>query len=105
MIRGRLKMVALPGNKDKKKAIVGESFKTKKAREKLKKRLTEMDARVTREALHQKSIEIHRWIARHADQRITLQNKEIALFERSQSAADDLPLKVAKVAQRLNKDF
>jgi hypothetical protein len=84
----------------KQKEIVEESLKTKKAREKLLKRLNEMDARITREAIDRKSVEIHRWISRNADRRIALKDKEISLFDENQNAAK-VSLKVAKLAEKI----
>ncbi len=83
-----------------KKQIAEESLKTKKAREKLIKRLRELDDKITKEALDHKSIEIHRWISRHADQRITLRDKTISLFDENQNAAQ-ISQKILKVAEKL----
>lgn len=85
--------------KSNKKAIAEESFKTKKAREKLKKRLELMDAKITKEALEKKNIEIHRWISRHADRRIALKDKSISLFDENQNTAD-VSHKISKLAEK-----
>ncbi len=87
-------------NKDKEKQLAEESLKTKKAREKLRRRLEDMDARITKEALNKKSVEIHRWISRHADKRITLRDKTISLFDENENAAN-VSLKISKIAQLL----
>lgn len=84
----------------KKKELAEESLKTKKAREKLQKRLESMDAQITKEAIDRKSIEIHRWISRHADRRIALKDKEISLFDENQNAAE-ISLKIAKLAEKI----
>ena len=83
-----------------KKQIAEESLKTKKAREKLLKRMQELDDKITKEALDRKSIEIHRWISRHADQRVTLRDKTISLFDENQNAAQ-ISQKIIKVAEKL----
>jgi hypothetical protein len=73
---------------DKKKQIAEESPKTRKAREKLKKQLEANDKKITPQALEKKSIEIHRWIARHAQNRVILKSKSISLFDENQNTAD-----------------
>ena len=67
--------------------LVVESDKTKKARDKLKKQFEEIEKQITPEALKQKSLEIHRWIARHAHNRVILKNKNISLFDENQNTA------------------
>lgn len=88
--------------KGKKKALAEESAKTRKAREKLRKRLEAIDAKFTPAALKEKSIEIHRWIARHAESRIVLKAKSISLFDENQNAAK-LSLRIAKIAEQLHE--
>lgn len=97
-------MAALPSNKNKQKQIAEESLKTKKAREKLIKRLREMDTKITKEALEKKSIEIHKWISRHADRRVTLRDKTISLFDENQNAAE-ISQKILKIAEKLQEPF
>ncbi len=84
----------------KKRALAEESPKTKKAREKLKKRTQELDIHFTPQALREKSLEIHRWIARHAHQRVVLRSKSIALFDENQNTAQ-LSERIAKIAEQL----
>lgn len=86
-----------------KKSIAEESLKTKKAREKLKRRLEMMDAQFTKEALEKKAIEIHRWISRHADRRIALREKSISLFDENQNAAE-VSHKITKLAEKFKLD-
>jgi len=81
------------------KKLAEESLKTKKAREKLQKRFQSMDEVITKEAIEKKSIEIHRWISRHADKRVSLKNKSISLFDENQNAAE-ISLKVSKIAEQ-----
>lgn len=84
-----------------KKNIAEESHKTRKAREKLKKKLGLLDRKVTTHELEKKTIEIQRWIARHASSRIVLKDKNISLFDENQNAAK-LSARVAQIAERLN---
>lgn len=97
-------MVGSETKKGSEKLLAEESPKTKKAREKLQKRFQQMDAQMTREALHQKSVEIHRWISRHAERRIPLREKTISLFDEGENIAQ-VSEKVEKVAQQLRDLF
>ena len=67
---------------------VGESEKTKRAREKLKKRLDLLEKQITKEALNKKIIEIHDRISRHAPCRVVLKRKTISLFDNNQNSAE-----------------
>jgi hypothetical protein len=87
-------------DKDKKKIIAEESPKTRKARLKLKQQLDEAQKQVTPQALEKKSIEIHRWIARHASHRVVLRSKTISLFDENQNAAT-LSQRVSLIAEQL----
>ena len=82
-----------------KKNLAQESEKVRKTREKLRKRLLEMDQEVTPQALKRKSSEIHRWIARHASSRVALKSKSIALFDENQNAAE-VSRKISQLAQK-----
>ena len=84
------------------KGLAEESLKTRKTREKLRKRLKEMDKEITTQALKRKSTEIHRWIARHASDRVILRNKSISLFDENQNAAE-LSQKVSAVVEKLKQ--
>ena len=68
--------------------VATESDKTKKARDKLKKYLESVDGKMTDEALTKKSEEIHRWIGRHAKNRVVLKSKGISLFDENQNPAE-----------------
>jgi len=70
-----------------KQHIAEESDKTRRAREKLKKKLEATDKKITPQALEKKTDEIHRWIARHAHHRIVLKSK-ISLFDENEHAAE-----------------
>ncbi|HSX12276.1 MAG TPA: hypothetical protein VLF61_02170 [Rhabdochlamydiaceae bacterium] len=85
----------------KKKEIAEESLKTKKAREKLKKRLEALDQKITPQALKEKSIQIHNWIAKHAQKRVVLKEKSISLFDENQNTAQ-LSQRIAKIAQQIS---
>ena len=89
---------------EKKKEIAEESYKTRKAREKLRKMLEEHQSKITPQALEKKTIEIQRWIARHASTRVVLRNKSISLFDENQNAAK-LSQKVAVFAEQIKKDI
>jgi hypothetical protein len=89
--------------KEKKKGIAEESAKTRKAREKLKKQLDALERKVTPQALQRKTIEIHRWIERHASSRVALKNKSIALFDENQNAAK-ISHRIALLAQQMKKE-
>lgn len=91
-------------DKDKKKPIAQESPKTVKAREKLKRQLDALDRKITPQALEKKAIEIHRWIARHASNRIVLKNKSICLFDENKNAAE-LSQRMSQLAENLKKEI
>ena len=86
------------------KSFAEESAKTRKAREKLRKKLEAIDKRITPQAIKKKNFDIHRWIERHASQRTVLRDKDISLFDENQNAAG-LSRKVAELAEQLRKDF
>ena len=90
--------------KERKKLIAEESPKTRKAREKLKRQLDAFEKKITPQALEKKAIEIQRWIARHASNRIALKAKSISLFDENQNAAG-LSLRVGQLADQIQKDF
>jgi lysyl-tRNA synthetase class I len=69
------------------KTLVEESFKTKKVREKLIKHFQKLDAQVTEYELNKRISDIHRWISRHAPERISFKEKSFSLFDENQNAA------------------
>lgn len=77
-----------------------ESPKTQKARKKLQKQLDAVDKLITQQALERKAIEIHRWIARHAPNRVVLKSKAISLFDENQNAAPESQ-KVAQLVDQI----
>lgn len=89
---------------DKNKQLADESPKTRKVREKLKKQLEALDKEITPQALERKSIEIHRWIERHAQDRVVLKSKSICLFDENENTAG-LSQRVVQLAEKLKKDF
>lgn len=90
--------------KERKKLIAEESLKTRKAREKLKRQLEVLEKKVTPQALERKAIEIQRWIARHASNRVALKNKSISLFDENQNTAG-LSQRVSQLADQIKIDF
>ncbi|MCH9811363.1 hypothetical protein K0U07_01205 [bacterium] len=70
-----------------KKKLAKETERTARARNKLKKRLGLMEEKVTDDALEKKADEIHRWISRHANDRVVLKKKSISLFDGNKNAA------------------
>jgi hypothetical protein len=87
-----------------KRPIAKESQKTRRAREKLKKRFVEHDEAITEQALEQKTIEIHRWIARQAAQRVVLRSKNISLFDENQNTAK-LSRRIEELAAKVSSHF
>ena len=81
--------------------LAEESAKTKKAREKLQKRLESLHNKVTVQDLEKKSIEIHAWISRHASNRVVLKSKAISLFDENQNTAK-LSARVSSLARHIN---
>jgi lysyl-tRNA synthetase class I len=90
--------------KDLKNQIAEESPKTRKALEKLKRQMDAADKKITPQALQKKAIEIHRWIARHASNRIILKNKSICLFDENEHAAK-LSQRMLKLADNLKREM
>ena len=84
------------------KLIALESEKTKKARLKLRKKLEKLEKQITQDALKKKVQEIHHWIARHAQHRIVLRDKNISLFDENQNAAGS-SIKVKSVLEEIKK--
>ena len=82
------------------KIIAPESAKTRRAREKLRKQFEDIEKKITTKALEKKSLEIHRWIARHAHQRVILHTKTISLFDENQNTAK-LSQRIVKLSQAL----
>ena len=86
------------------KRLAQESSKTQKAREKLRRHWSDLEKKITAEALQEKTEEIHRWIARHAHLRVHLKNKNISLFDENQNAAK-ISQRVRTIAQKLSVDM
>ena len=84
--------------------LADESEKTKKSRRKLQLRLEELDQRVTSHALEKKAVEIHRWIARHASQRVVLRTKTISLFDENKNTAL-MSKRVQQLALQIGKEL
>ncbi len=88
--------------KEEKKQLARESHKIRRAREKLKRILEENDRAMTVQALQQKTVEIHRWIARHAPYRVVLRTKNISLFDENQNTAK-LSRRVEEIACKVKE--
>ena len=77
------------------KVVVGESEKTKKAREKLKQKLEKADKKLTETALRNKSQEIAERIDRHSSDRISVE-KDLSLFDQNRNSA-----KMSRLVEKL----
>lgn len=82
--------------------IAEESLKTKKVREKLKKHFEKLDKQVTQQELSRKISEIHRWISRHAMQRVSIKLKSFSLFDENQNTAQ-ISQKIAALTVQLKQ--
>jgi hypothetical protein len=82
---------------------VEESDKTKRAREKLKKRLEKLEKKITQDALKSKVTEIHDRISRHAANRVVLTKKTISLFDNNQNSAE-ISMKVSLISQKIKEN-
>lgn len=91
-------------DKERKKQIAEESPKTQKAREKLKRQFDAFDKKITPHALEKKTIEIQRWISRHASHRVALKSKSISLFDENQNTAD-LSIRISQLAEQIKTEF
>ena len=91
-------------DKERKKQIAEESPKTQKAREKLKRQFDAFDKKITPHALEKKTIEIQRWISRHAPHSVALKSKSISLFDENQNTAD-LSIRISQLADQIKTDF
>ncbi len=84
--------------------IAPESAKTVRAREKLRKYFEDLDRKITPQALEKKAVEIHRWIARHAHNRVVLRTKNISLFDENENTAQ-LSRRIVQLAQNLGNNL
>jgi len=89
---------------DERDVIAEESAKTQKVREKLKKHFEKLDRQVTQQELSRKVSEIHRWISRHAQQRISIKEKSFSLFDENQNTAQ-ISQKIAALTLQLKTQF
>lgn len=64
-----------------------ESTQISKARKKLLQQMADENKHITAQALDNIRKSIHYWIARHADERISLKSKEITLFDENRHPA------------------
>jgi hypothetical protein len=84
--------------------IAEESRETKRARKKLQKRLEALDQKITPQALKKQAIQIRNWIAKHAQKRVILREKSIALFDENEHAAP-LSMRIAKIVDQLKQQL
>lgn len=85
------------------KEIAKESAATRKVREKLQKKIEKLEEKITPDAIKRKITEMHKWIAKHASQRVILRSKSISLFDGNQHAAQ-MSRKVAVLAEQLKTE-
>lgn len=85
-----------------KEPMAPESAKTRKQRARLQKKLERQQKKVTPEALKQKIVEMHKWIAKHAEHRVVLRAKSIALFDENRNAVA-ASQKVMKIMMHLRE--
>lgn len=64
-----------------------ESIQVRKAREKIKKQLAKNNEAIQPDSIHEMSLIIKRQIARHSNERISLKNREIVMFDENQHPA------------------
>lgn len=84
--------------------IAEESPKTRRVREKLKKHFEKIDKQVTQQELSRKISEIHRWISRHAPQRVGIKAKSFSLFDENKNTAQ-ISQKIAALTLQLKNQF
>lgn len=81
-----------------------ESLKTRKTREKLQKKLELLEKKITPQALERQVEEIRNWIARNAMHRVSLLEKEIALFDENKNTAQ-VSRKVSVLVAQIEKEI
>lgn len=87
---------------DDRKAIVQESDKTKKARQKLTDRIQKIDQKVTKKALDEKKEQITDWISRHSWGRESV-SSDFTLFDKNRNSAP-VSKKTKGIIEKLEKD-
>lgn len=88
---------------EKMKQIAEESAATRKVREKIQKKIDKLEKKITPDAIKKKIREMHKWIAKHAGQRVILRTKSISLFDGNQHAAQ-MSRKAIVLAEQLKKE-
>lgn len=78
-----------------------ESVYIKKAREKLKKELAKADKKITERALYQMSRIIHRWIDRHAEERVPI---KFEFFDENRHSAKTKSKFIRNLLTKLRKE-
>ncbi len=80
--------------------LAKETDKTIRARNKLQKRLSMLDKKITKEALGKKANEIECWISKHANNRVVLKEKSFSLFDGNKNTAK-MSAKLQKLADSM----
>lgn len=91
-------------SESQKKKIAEESAQTRKVREKLQTKMGKIEKKITPEALKKKVLEIHKWIAKNAGDRVVLRSKSISLFDSNQNTAQT-SRKILGVMEQIQKDM
>lgn len=89
---------------DSQKKTAEESAHTRKIREKLQKKIDKLEKKITAEALKKKVLEIHKWIAKNAGDRVILRAKTISLFDSNQNTAQT-SRKILVVMEQVQKEI
>ncbi|CRX38439.1 hypothetical protein [Estrella lausannensis] len=82
-----------------------ESKAVQKVRRKLEKIIETETKSITLDSLREMSRNIQKWITRHQDQRINLQEKNIKMFDENQSPAQVKSKFVQQLLSQLQDDF
>lgn len=82
-----------------------ESKAVQKVRRKLEKIIETENKSITLDSLREMSRNIQKWITRHQDQRINLQEKNIKMFNENQSPAQVKSKFVQQLLSQIQDDF
>jgi hypothetical protein len=79
---------------------VQESKKTQKIRDKIIETWESDNCSITPQAIEEAREKIHKWIADHSHERVSIKNKNIGLFNENQNSAE-ASRKVQQIAKQL----
>ena len=82
-----------------------ESRQVRKARKKLKKQLEEEKKLITPSTLAKMERNIQRWIQRHSAERISLKDKNIALFDENKHAAHVASRQIKQMRHKIKDEI